>query len=263
MTLDASSNFRTIVLEKKDKVAKIILNRPEVLNAINSEMIVEFKQAVECVGADETVKVIVITGTGRAFAAGADINMIKGLSALEMRDVGIGPSLRLLEHMDKPVVAAINGLALGGGCEIALACDIRICTEDAIFGQPEIRLGVMPGAGGTQRLPRLIGKAKAMELLLTGDTIKASEAKRLGLVNDVVPAAELESAVQRVVKKLLEKSGTTLKLIKSAVIRGMEMNFDAGLAYEREVFSLCFASEDAQEGIAAFLEKRAPQFKGR
>ncbi|MHC1567797.1 MAG: enoyl-CoA hydratase-related protein [Candidatus Syntropharchaeia archaeon] len=258
--------FENIIYEKKEGIAKITLNRPKALNALNLDIITEIKEAIEDAKNDDNVKVVIITGAGRAFAAGADIKWMVDKDALEIRDkyIKFGRDvLREIELLEKPVIAMINGIALGGGNELAMACDIRIASEKAIFGQPEVNLGIIPGYGGTQRLPRLVGKGKAKELVLTGDSIDANEAYRIGLVDKVVPPEELENTVMEMVKKIMSKGPIAIKAALSAINRGMEMDLESGLSYETEMEILCFFTEDSREGLRAFIEKREPQFKGK
>ncbi|MHC1585623.1 MAG: enoyl-CoA hydratase-related protein [Candidatus Syntropharchaeia archaeon] len=258
--------FENIIYEKKEGIAKITLNRPKALNALNLDIITEIKEAIEDAKNDDNVKVVIITGAGRAFAAGADIKWMVDKDALEIRDkyIKFGRDvLREIELLEKPVIAMINGIALGGGNELAMACDIRIASEKAIFGQPEVNLGIIPGYGGTQRLPRLVGKGKAKELVLTGDSIDANEAYRIGLVDKVVPPEELENTVMEMAKKIMSKGPIAIKAALSAINRGMEMDLESGLSYETEMEILCFFTEDSREGLRAFIEKREPQFKGK
>jgi len=257
--------LKNIVMEKKDSVATIVISRPEVLNALDKETILELQKAVEDVRDDENVKVVVITGVGRAFIAGADVAWMRDRSPLEMREFLqlVQSVFNGIENLEKPVIAAINGYALGGGCELAMACDIRIASEDARFGQLEINLGIMPGGGGTQRLPRLVGVGRAKELILTGDMIDAKEAERVGLVNKVVLPDKLESATKELASKLAMKGQVAIKFIKDAINKGLKTNIKMGMAYEAELCSMLFTTEDQKEGMTAFLEKRKPVFKGK
>jgi len=256
-------NTQEIIVEVKDRVGRIVFNRPKLLNAYNEAMSKELVQAVEALGKNPEARVLVITGQGRAFMAGADINMLQGWSRApggrqEVARILSGffsPSL--LEKCPKPVIAAVNGLAFGMGCEIALGCDLRIAARSAKFGQPEILLGIMTGAGGSQRLTRLVGPGKAMEMVLTGEPIDAEEAFRLGLVNQVVPDEELEAAVSRLTDKLVQRSATALQFSKQAVVAASSLGLYEGVARELELFAGIFETADAREGIAAFLEKRA------
>ncbi|HVG21257.1 MAG TPA: enoyl-CoA hydratase-related protein [Blastocatellia bacterium] len=260
-----SSSYETLLFERRDRVALITINRPEKRNALNIKTREEGAALLEELSADESVGVVVFTGAGdKAFIAGADIAEFEGRTAITQRDVMTGRSLfTAIDTFPKPVIAMINGYCLGGGCELALACDIRIASETASFGQPEINLGIIPGGGGTQRLTRLVGEGKAMELILTGDIIKAQEAYNLGLVNAVVPAADLESRTMEMANRIAEKSPIALRMAKEAVKLASRSNLDEGLRREVDLFALCFSSEDKDEGVRAFLEKRKPAFKGK
>ena len=263
--------YETIILEKKDGVARLTFNRPEVLNAFNPKMSDELKDAVKDIANDKDVKVVVITGSGdRAFMSGADIDKTilawvemtkKGGSVRDDLKMYFSPTM--LEELPQPVIAAINGFAMGMGCEIALGCDIRIAADTAQFGQPEIRLGIMCGGGGSVRLTRLVGKGKALEMCLSGDPIDAQEAYRIGLVNQVVPAAELEEATNKMVKRFIYKGAVALDYTKKSINAAMEMGVKAAIENEAELFSDIFKTEDAFEGASAFLEKRRPDFKGK
>lgn len=260
MSEGKSLEFKSIILEKKEGIAKITFNRPEVLNALNNEIRSEFQAAMSDIQSDDSIKVVILTGAGRSFIAGADINELKALTMQQARKVvRLG---EVIENLEKPVIAAVNGYALGGGCEIAMACDVIVASEYAKFGQPEINLGIIPGGGGTQRLPRVVGMHKAKEMVFTGDIIDAKEAERIGLVNKVVPAGELEATVRAIADKVASKSPVAVKLAKAAMNRGMRTNLETGLAYEKELYSLSHTTKDRAEGIAAFLEKRKPDFKG-
>lgn len=260
-------NFQDVILEKKDRVAKITLNRPQVLNALRNNLKLEVIYALDEIVKDDKVQAVIITGAGdKAFSAGADVTELQQLTAstaLEFNKRGLNAMIRAIETFPKPVIAAVNGYALGGGCELAMACDIIIASENAKFGQPEIKLGIIPGAGGTQRLPRLIGPKKANLLLFTGDLIDAREAERLGLVSQVFPAGKLNEAVDSLVTKILSQSPITITLLKKAVVEGMKTEIDVGIGIEGQLFSLCFATEDQKEGMKAFLEKRKPEWKGK
>lgn len=264
---DRDMSFQDIIMEKRGPVAKITLNRPQVLNALRNNLKLELISALGDIANDESVRVVVITGAGdKAFSAGADVTELQQLTsntALEFNKSGLNAMIRAIETLPKPVIAAVNGYALGGGCELAMGCDIILASENAKFGQPEIKLGIIPGAGGTQRLPRLIGPKKANLLLYTGDMIDAKEAERLGLVSQVVPSGALNEAVDALIAKMLSQSPATLALIKKAAVEGMKTEIDTGIGIEGNLFSLCFATEDQKEGMKAFLEKRKPEWKGR
>jgi enoyl-CoA hydratase/carnithine racemase len=258
--------YENILYEKKEKVARITFNRPKSLNALNTALLTELRDALEDAEADAEVRAVVITGAGdRAFCAGVDIGELLERSSTEASEwlrwaQGI---TTYIEKIKKPIIAKVNGFCLGGGLELAMACDFRIASKKAIFGLPEINLAIIPGGGGTQRLTRLIGKTKAMEMLMSGEHIDAEEAFRVALVNKVVSADKLDSEVDELVKKLLSKSPVTLGIMKDAVNRGIEMNLERALQYEVECFGHAFATEDAKEGLKAFLGKRKPEFKGK
>ncbi len=260
-----SQSYETLIVERRHRVALITINRPEKRNALNIQTRREGAAALEELREDESIGVVVITGAGdKAFIAGADIAEFAGRTAITQRDVMLGRSLfTAIDAFPKPIIAMINGYCLGGGCELALACDIRVASEKASFGQPEINLGIIPGGGGTQRLARLIGEGKAMELILTGDIIDAQAALTLGLVNMVVPAADLEARTMEMANRIAEKSPIALRIAKEAVRIASRSNLDEGLRREVDLFALCFSSEDKDEGVKAFLEKRKPAFKGR
>ncbi len=257
--------FETILLNIKKGVATVTLSRPQRLNALNRQMIRELDEALEEVAADASARVLVITGAGdRAFAAGADIQEFLEMTPMAALDFSRAGQrvFDKLEALPKPTIAAVNGFALGGGCELMMACDIAYAADIAKLGQPEITLGIIPGAGGTQRLTRLVGKQKAKELAMTGDMVSAEEAQRIGLVCKVVPAAELTAEVERLCEKIVGKSGIALRMAKESIEAASRMN-PTGLEIEAKSFSVCFTSEDHVEGVKAFLEKRAPNFKGR
>lgn len=256
---------KNILFEKKEGIGFITINRPDKLNALNRETMDELECLLYEIEKDEEVKVIVITGAGeKAFVAGADIKELSELKPLKAKEFSErGQAIfSMIEKMKKPVICAINGFALGGGCELALACHIRIASKNARFGQPEVKLGLIPGYGGTQRLTRLVGKGLANELILTGDMIDAEEALRIGIVNKVVEPSELMPTCITIAKKIMANSPVAVKLSLHAIQKGVEMSLEEGLALEANLFSLCFASEDASEGTKAFLEKRQPIFKG-
>jgi enoyl-CoA hydratase/carnithine racemase len=247
-------------------IAYVTVNRPKVLNALNMPTWVDLRTAFERVRDRAAVRGVILTGTGdRAFIAGADINMLAHLAAFEAAESSrFGQQvLDLIENLGKPVIAAVNGVALGGGCETALACTMRIAVESATFGQPEVKLGLLPGGGGTQRLPRLVGKGRALQLILSGEMINAHEAYRIGLINEVVPASNLIPRAEAILKQISANAPIAVKLALEAVNRGMEASQSEGLLLEASYFGLCAATEDMKEGTNAFLQKRAPQFHGR
>lgn len=260
-----TQSYETLLVERRERVAIITINRPEKRNALNIQTREEGARALEELGADENIRVVVFTGAGdKAFIAGADIAEFKGRTAITQREVMLGRSLfTAIDNFPKPVIAMVNGYCLGGGCELALSCDLRIASDKASFGQPEINLGIIPGGGGTQRLTRLVGEGKAMELILTGDIIDAQHAYNLGLVNMVVPAADLEGKTMELANRIAEKSPVALRMAKEAVKLASRSNLDEGLRREVDLFALCFSSEDKDEGVTAFLEKRKADFKGR
>ena len=257
--------YETIIVERKGAVGVIRLNRPDKLNALNMKLGHEVGAALGEFEADEAVRAVVVTGTGdRAFAAGADIQEFAGKSPKDMwRDFGPSSMYNVVGRFPKPIIAAINGFALGGGCELAMACDIRIASEKAQLGQPEINLGIIPGGGGTQRLPRLVGLGKAMEMILTGDRIDARTAKDLGLVDEVVPPEELEKRALELASRIAEKAPVAVRLAKEAVKASARLPMEQGLERELDLISIAFSTEDKEEGVRAFLGKRPPQWKGR
>ena len=260
------SPLQNILFERQGDIGIVTINRPKVLNALNKETMRELKTLVEQIAVDQEIGVVIVTGSGdKSFVAGADITEMQPLSALEGRQWGKFSQgvFNALENLPQPVIAAVNGFALGGGCELAMSCDIRIASEKAKFGQPEVLLGVIPGFAGTQRLPRLIGKGRAKELLFTGKQIDAMEAYRIGLVNAVVPAEKLLDVAKEWANLILSRGMVAVQLCKSAVNEGMDMDFESGQAYEAEAFGLCFATEDQAEGMAAFVEKRPAIFRGK
>jgi enoyl-CoA hydratase len=258
------ASYETLLLERRDRVALLTINRPEKLNALNIQTRREGAAALEELQADDAVRVVVITGAGeKSFVAGADIAEFEGRTALTQRDVMTGRSLfTAFDAFTKPVVAMINGFCLGGGCELAMACDLRIASDRARFGQPEINLGIIPGGGGTQRLTHLVGESKAMEMILTGEMIDAQTALQIGLVNRVVPHEELSQKTLELAEKMAEKSPVALRMAKEAVKTAARSTLDEGLRREIDLFALCFSSKDKDEGVRAFLEKRKPDFKG-
>ena len=257
-------SYQTIIVEIEEHVALVRLNRPEALNALNAQLLAEVGQALSAFDADPKVRAVVLTGSEKAFAAGADIREMAGKSFADMfvEDV-FTPESEVILRCRKPVIAAVSGYCLGGGAELAMMCDIVIAAEGAKFGQPEINLGIIPGLGGTQRLTRAVGKAKAMDLCLTGRFMEAEEAERAGLVARVVPAADLLRVAREAARQIAAKSPLAVRAAKEAVNRSFETTLREGLLFERRLFDALFATEDQKEGMAAFLEKRAPQFRGK
>jgi len=258
-------NYETITVEKRGRVAVLTINRPDKLNALSSKVHAEGVAALDELKHDDEVRVLVITGSGeKSFIAGADIAEFQDKTPVTQRNSFNEPSLfNSIDTFPKPVIAMVNGFCLGGGNELAMACDIRIASENARFSQPEINLGIMCGGGGTQRLPKLVGEGRAMELVLTGDMIDAASAERFGLVNHVYPAADLQAETMSLAEKIAEKAPIALQLSKEAVKFASRSNLDEGLRREVDLFAICFSTEDKKEGVAAFLEKRKPDFKGR
>ena len=257
--------YHKIILEKRMNIGYLTLNRPEVFNAFDSQLILEIKDGIREVEADTEVKVLIITGAGKAFQSGADIGELLRMTPLEIHkwNRNLLENWRALEALKIPVIAAINGYALGGGLELALACDIRVASEKARLGLPEAKLGIVPGSGGTQRLPRLVGKGIAMEILLTGEPIDAQEAYRIGLVNKVVPDGETLKAAEEIANRIIKNAPFAVEMIKDAVTKGEDMPLDGAVEYSHRNSILCHASEDTKEGLSAFLEKRIPQWKGK
>jgi len=258
--------FKTIIYEKKDNIAWITLNRPDVLNAQNDTVRSELASAVTEARHDDEIKVVVITGAGeKAFSAGADIRQFVNWTAIDVLNTlkQEKRAIQQVRELLKPVIAMVNGLALGGGCELAMACDMIIASENARFGQPEVNVGVIPGGGGTQILTRLVGEKMAKELVLTGGLIPAQEALRIGLINRVVPKEKLKETVDEIISKLTTKSPAILKMAKIAVNKALESPLSVGMEGEKELFAMCFGTEDQKEGAMAFLEKRKPQWSGK
>jgi len=262
----ATLTLENVLYEKRDAIAYVTINRPKVLNALGKATWADLRAAFEDARDDDAVRGVILTGAGdKAFAAGADISELAQASAVQAEQLSrLGQEvLDLVENLGKPVVAAINGFALGGGCETAMACTIRIAIEHARFGQPEVKLGLLPGGGGTQRLPRLVGRGRALQLILGGGMIDAQEAWRIGLVNEVVPADSLIPRAEAILKEIAANAPLGVRYALEAVNKGLEASQAEGLALEASVFGLCAATEDKAEGTSAFLEKRAAQFHGR
>jgi len=260
------SEYSNIVLTREDRIAYITVSRPQALNALNHETLLELQSALEDLREDEEVQVLIVTGSGeKAFVAGADIKELMVLSPIGAKKTSeLGQYVfNLIERFPKPVIAAINGFCLGGGCELALACHIRIASENAKLGQPEVKLGLIPGYGGTQRLPRLVGKGRALEIILSGEMISAQQAHEMGLVNHVVEADMLIQTCQVLAEKIIANGSLAVQYSIEAVTTGLEMPLDQGLALESTLFGLCSATEDMKEGTGAFVEKREPVFKGK
>src|SRR5271169_5249046 len=258
--------LENVLYEKKGPIAYVTINRPKVLNALNAKTIAELRSAFEEARNDSEVRGVVFTGAGdKAFAAGADISEMAGDTALTAEQkTRSGQALtELIENLGKPVIAAVNGFALGGGCELSMASTIRIAAENAKFGQPEVKIGLMPGYGGTQRLPRLVGKGRALQLILSGEIIGAQEAYRIGLVNEVVPSANLIARVEAILNQIISNGPVGVKFSIDAVNRGLDAGVSEGLLIEASLFGICVGSEDKKEGTSAFSAKRAPKFQGR
>lgn len=258
--------FTNLLYEKKDGIATITINRPKALNALNEETLPEFLSGLEDAEKDKKVRVIVITGAGeKAFCAGLDLKTVKDISVIKAVETSrLGQKLTLaIEELGKPVIAAINGYALGGGLELAMACDIRIASENARIGQTEVNVGLIPGWGGTQRLPRLVGKGTAKELVFTGKMIDAKTAERIGLINMVVPPEKLKSTVEEFAKVIMSKPPIAIKLAKELINSSIETDQGTGLVHEAEAFGILASTEDYREGVSAFIEKRKPEYKGK
>jgi enoyl-CoA hydratase len=258
--------FKLIIYKKSEGVATITLNRPEAMNAFSKEVVEEVTQALGDAKNDENIRVVILTGAGeKAFSAGADIKAMIGMNALKARELSLmGEKLCLaFENFEKPVIAALNGYALGGGLEVAMACDLRIASENARIGQTEVNIGLIPGWGGTQRLTRLIGATKAKELVFTGRMIDAKTAEQLGILNMVIPADKFKETVMQFAMDLAAKPPVAIKVAKSVINKGADIGLDSALALEREGFSVVASTEDLQEGVKAFTEKRKPMFRGK
>src|SRR5262245_22050701 len=265
-TTATAPTLETVTYEKKNAIAYVTLNRPKVLNALNRQAWNDLRTAFTDAQNDAAVRGVILTGAGdKAFIAGAYISELANATAVvaEASSRHGQDVLDLIENLGKPVIAAINGFALGGGCEAAMACTIRLAVEHAKFGQPEVKLGLLPGGGGTQRLPRLVGKGRALQLILTGDMISAAEAYRIGLVNEVVPAADLIGRAEAILGLIFKNAPIGVRYSLEAVNRGVETNLEEALRLEASYFGLCAGTDDKKEGTSAFLEKRAAQFQGR
>lgn len=259
-------HYQELLIDMSDGIATITVNRPQSMNALRLSTLQELADAVQTLIKAPEVRVVVITGAGdKAFIAGGDISMLVGLDVCGARELALLAQgiATAMEQSPKPFIAAVNGYALGGGCELAMGCDLRIAADTARFGQPEINIGTLPGFGGSQRLSRLVGKGRALEMILTGDMIDAQEAWRIGLVNKVLPAAELQSGVRDLALKLASKSAVALGFCKEVVQNGLEMDLPNACRYEADLFALSFSTADQKEGMQAFLEKRKPVFVGR
>ncbi|UPU37179.1 enoyl-CoA hydratase-related protein [Geomonas paludis] len=258
--------LKNLLLEVKNRIATVTVNRPAAMNAMTPETLEELQRTVAEIDGNDEIRAAVITGAGaKAFIAGADISLMRDMTSTQARELALKAHgiFAAIERSSKPFIAAVNGYALGGGCELSMACDIRIASDNAKFGQPEVNIGILPGFGGSQRLPRLVGKGRALEMILTGDMVDAAEALRIGLVNRVVPQDELLSEAHKVAAKIASKGRVATKLCKEAVANGLEMDLARACAYEAELFGYSFATADQKEGMSAFLEKRAPVFQDR
>ena len=259
------NNYKNILIEKSNQLAYIIINLPEQRNPLSKETLGEMKEALEVLKNDHEINCIIFTGKGnKSFAAGADISQLKSRSSLDVfAPGGMQEIYDYIEAYDKPTIAMVNGFALGGGCELAMACDIRIASDNAKFGLPELNLGIIPSAGGTQRMARLIGKGKAIELILTGKIITAEEAEKIGLVSETVPQDQLKEAVEKMAAQILSKGPLAVKLAKMAIHTGFDTDMKAGQMIEKLAQAVLFSTEDKNEGTSAFLEKRSPEFMSK
>jgi len=258
--------YENLLLETEGALAILYVNRPKALNALNKDTLLEMKDAITSIKDDPEIDVLIVTGAGdKSFVAGADIAFMKSLTAVEAREFGaLGQEVfRMIEAMEKPSIAAVNGFALGGGCELAMCCDFRIASSKAKFGQPEVGLGITPGFGGTQRLPRLVGSGMARQMLYTADVINASEALRIGLVNNVVAPEELMDVVKGIAGRIISKGKLAVRFSKVAANEGLQTDIDRAMTIEADLFGLCFSTEDQKEGMGAFIEKRSPNFTGK
>lgn len=260
--MKTEQHFENLKYEKRDRIGILTISRPKSLNALNSELLTELSEAIDMISIDHEVYVLIITGEGKSFVAGADINEMKNYNSEEGREWGeLGSGIfKKIDQLKIPTIAAVNGFALGGGCELAMSCDIRIASDNAKFGQPEVTLGITPGYSGCVRLSRLVGLAKAKELIYSGENISSSEALRIGLVNKVVPFEELLDAALDLAFKIAAKAQIAVRYSKVAINRGAETDIDTAILFENQVFSLCFATNDQKEGMNAFVEKRTPAF---
>lgn len=257
--------WNNVLLEKEDQIAVVTINRPRTLNSLDAETLRELGEVFDQLDRDEEVRVVIVTGAGKAFVAGADISFMQNMTPLEARSFSrLGQTVfEKIEKLSKPVIAAINGYALGGGCELAMACDIRVASEKAKLGQPEVNLGLIAGFGGTQRLPRLVNPGLAKEILFTADIYDAETARRIGLVNHVVPAEELMNFCKDMARRIASRGPLAVRFTKEAVNEGLEMDLDKAIQHEADLFGLVFSTADREEGISAFLNKKKPEFKGK
>lgn len=259
-------SYEYLILEKEDRIGILSVNRPEALNALNEGLLKELGQAVSDIANDDEIQVLILTGAGeKSFVAGADIKSMQPLNAVEGREWGrLGQTVfRRLELLEKPVIAAVNGFALGGGCELAMAADIRLASEKAKFGQPEVGLGITPGYGGTQRLPRLVGEGRAKELIYTAEIISAEEAYRIGLVNHVYPADTLLEEAKKLARKIKKNAPLAVRFSKAAINKGVQTDIDTAMDIEADLFGLCFSTQDQKNGMEAFVNKEKVQYKGQ
>ena len=256
-------DFQNLLVAREGPVGIVTLNRPQQLNALSYDLVKELSLAMEAFDLDQEIKAIVLTGGEKVFAAGADIKEMVDATPFDERIQGRMSYRDKINRISKPVIAAVSGYALGGGCELAMSCDLIIASETARFGQPEVNIGTIPGSGGTQRLTRTVGKYRSMEMVLTGEFLSASDAERFGLVNKIVPAELLLEEAKSIAIKIATKSPVSIRLAKEAILKSFNTPLDEGLEYERKCFYLLFASEDRKEGMKAFIEKRKPQFKGK